>query len=68
MAFHTPDPKLREVELQNARHRAAAFAWLFGCIWRGLKRLAGVRRASDEAGQDAATPTRPQARNADRRD
>lgn len=38
MAFHNPDPKMREIEERNAAARAALFRW----IWRGLyKALTG---------------------------
>jgi hypothetical protein len=38
MAFHTPDPKLRAVELRNARLRAQTFARFFGALWGGIVR------------------------------
>ena len=34
MAFHNPDPKIREIERDNARLRAEFFAELFGGAWR----------------------------------
>ena len=34
MAFHNPDPKLREIELKNAELRSAAFSRLYRFVWR----------------------------------
>ncbi|MCC5809453.1 MAG: hypothetical protein JJU06_03685 [Ectothiorhodospiraceae bacterium] len=61
MAFHTPDPKLRELELRNARLRAQVFAQLFGGLWRRLKRLVGRGRHQGvvEEGADAPTDCKP---------
>jgi hypothetical protein len=56
MAFHNPDPKLRAIELENARLRAQAFAWLFRQLRRGfaaaLRALArgGLRRRGADRG------------------
>lgn len=38
MAFHNPDPRMREIELRNARLRAGLFAKLFGGACRGLRK------------------------------
>ncbi|WP_161599014.1 hypothetical protein [Aidingimonas lacisalsi] len=38
MAFHNPNPKIREIEQRNARLRAGLFAKLFGGAWRGCRR------------------------------
>ncbi|GGY07850.1 hypothetical protein GCM10007160_39080 [Litchfieldella qijiaojingensis] len=38
MAFHNPDPKMREIEQRNARLRAGFFAKLFGGAWRGFRK------------------------------
>ncbi|MCC5882642.1 MAG: hypothetical protein JJU25_08405 [Halomonas sp.] len=38
MAFHNPDPKMRDIERRNARLRAAFFAKLFGGAWRGFRK------------------------------
>ncbi len=38
MAFHNPDPKMRDIERRNARLRAAFFAKLFGSTWRGFRK------------------------------
>lgn len=39
MAFHNPDPKMREIERNNARLRAKFFNELFGRAWRVLHRV-----------------------------
>lgn len=39
MAFHNPDPKIREIERDNARLRAKFFAELFGGAWRVFRRV-----------------------------
>ncbi len=39
MAFHNPDPKIREIERDNARLRAEFFAELFGGAWRVFRRV-----------------------------
>jgi hypothetical protein len=63
MAFHNPDPKLRAIELENARLRAQAFARLFHLLRRGfataLRALArgGLRRRGADRG--AAAPGAP---------
>ncbi|WP_157955218.1 hypothetical protein [Halomonas denitrificans] len=53
MAFHNPDPKMRELEQRNAQLRAAFFAKVFRGAWRGLRRgvrwLARVRPGCREA-------------------
>ena len=36
MAFHNPDPKLREIELKNAEIRAAVFSRFYRSVWRFL--------------------------------
>ncbi|WP_176761463.1 hypothetical protein [Billgrantia gudaonensis] len=36
MAFHNPDPKMREIEQRNARLRAGFFAKLLGGAWRWI--------------------------------
>ena len=47
MAFHNPDPKIREIERDNARLRAEFFAELFGGAWRVFRRvLLGGRMVS----------------------
>jgi hypothetical protein len=38
MAFHNPDPKMRDIERRNARLRAAFFAKLFGSARRGFRK------------------------------
>lgn len=38
MAFHTPDPKLRALELRNSQLRARVFASLLDAVWRRLLR------------------------------
>ncbi|MCE8043942.1 hypothetical protein HOP60_17455 [Halomonas daqingensis] len=38
MAFHNPDPKMREIERRNARLRAEFFAKLFGGARRGFRK------------------------------
>ncbi|ATJ83728.1 hypothetical protein BEI_2741 [Halomonas beimenensis] len=54
MAFHDPNPKVREIERQNARLRAAFFARLFrGAWWKlrtGLLRLRFRRRRRQRRG------------------
>ena len=37
MAFHNPDPKMRDIERRNARLRAAFFAKLFAGAKRGFR-------------------------------
>jgi hypothetical protein len=63
MAFHNPDPKLRAIELQNARLRAQAFAWLFCRLRRGfvavLCALACGRLRLPGAGRGVAAPGAP---------
>jgi len=51
MAFHTPNPELRAIEIRNGQLRAQCFAWLFrrtgGAIRRGLRALRrGFARAT----------------------
>ncbi|MBB3189994.1 hypothetical protein FHR94_001218 [Halomonas cerina] len=38
MAFHNPNPKIREIEQRNARLRAEFFAKLFRGSWRGIRK------------------------------
>lgn len=44
MAFHNPDPKIREIERDNARLRAKFFTELFGGAWRLFRRVLLHRR------------------------
>ena len=44
MAFHNPDPKMRDIELRNARLRAEFFAKLFGAARRGLRKALSCLR------------------------
>jgi len=44
MAFHNPDPKMREIERDNARLRARFFAELFGGALRVFRRTLLRRR------------------------
>lgn len=50
MAFHNPDPKIREIERDNARLRARFFAELFGGAWRALRRVLLHRRVQQPCG------------------
>ena len=59
MAFHNPDPKLRELEKLNARHRAETFALLFralGSRFRRLFRRIKGRPAARRSGRDCVAP------------
>ncbi|MGY6566105.1 MAG: hypothetical protein ACXIU5_15300 [Halomonadaceae bacterium] len=44
MAFHNPDPKMRDIERRNARLRAAFFAKLFDSARRGLRKALSCLR------------------------
>ncbi|MDT8894316.1 hypothetical protein RSO41_06570 [Halomonas sp. I1] len=45
MAFHNPDPRIREIEQHNARLRAGLFAKLFGGAWRGFRKAVPYLRS-----------------------
>jgi hypothetical protein len=50
MAFHNPDPKMREIERDNARLRARFFAELFGGALRVFRRTLLRRRVRQPCG------------------
>ncbi|KEF31000.1 hypothetical protein D777_02153 [Marinobacter nitratireducens] len=54
MAFHNPDPKLREIELENARLRSAMFSRVYRRIGRFLMRLMGKREGEFQKNSDAS--------------
>ncbi|MDN3519163.1 hypothetical protein QWY84_16235 [Aquisalimonas lutea] len=59
MAFHTPDPELRRVELRNAQLRAQAFAGAFRCLRRwSVAMIRCGRRWAGRLGNRAARSAR----------